>query len=112
MGVKGFCHPLHNVPLPFFLWRFLGDALEKHQCSCFGCLLATEWMWALVKRTTDPSRSFEGAIDIGLTANSPENKEPLIRVIRTSKVSPANDRVRVKTVSLTKSPVLSPRISA
>src|SRR5216683_2083962 len=68
-------------------------------------------MWALVKVTGVPTRSFDRPVHAGRLASLPRYSSPRMLVIRTKTVSLANDLALITSVSLTKSPVWSARIS-
>src|SRR5262249_22679632 len=66
-------------------------------------------MCFVVKATKAPTWRFDRPGEAGAVASLPRNAAPLMLVIRTDRVS--IDRVPARSVSLTKSPIFSPRIS-
>jgi len=67
-------------------------------------------MCPLSKAIDDPTRNRDRPPRAGPSTSLPRNLSPLIRVTRTVKVSPVEEALPVRNVSLTKSPTRSARI--
>src|SRR5215510_5693207 len=67
------------------------DRMGGCQCSFISRPRAREWMWAAVKAGGDPTPSLDRPVEVVLEPSCPGKAAPLMLVIRTSTVSPAND---------------------